>query len=218
MPAHDATVPWSGAFTMRFDFSELKPLDRHKLLSSTITPRPIAWVTTIAPDGVRNAAPFSYFNVFGEDPPIVGFSVIDRAPGDHKDTGRNIRESGEFVVNLVSENLLDKMNITAAEFGPEVDEFSRANLASAPSVTIAAPRIADSPVSMECMLHSIVPLGVSRSLILGTVQMMHIADEMLSDAERFHVDTQRLRLVARAQGNTYVRSTDVFELLRVPVT
>ncbi|MCF6121724.1 flavin reductase family protein [Mesorhizobium sp. M7A.F.Ca.CA.001.09.2.1] len=203
---------------MQFDFSELKPLDRHKLLSSTITPRPIAWVTTVASDGVRNAAPFSFFNVFSEDPPVVGFSIVDRSAGDNKDTGRNIRMSGQFVVNLVDEDRLDQMNITAAEFAPEIDEFSRSGLAEEASVTIAAPRIAESPVSMECVLHSIVPLGVSRSLILGTVQMMHIRDDMLIDPVRFHVDTQKLRLVARAQGNTYVRTTDAFELPRISAT
>lgn len=203
---------------MQFDFSELKPLDRHKLLSSTITPRPIAWVTTVASDGVRNAAPFSFFNVFSEDPPIVGFGIVDRSAGDNKDTGRNIRMSGQFVVNLVDEDRLDQMNTTAAEFAPEVDEFSRSGLAEEGSVTIAAPRIAESPVSMECVLHSIVPLGISRSLILGTVQMMHIRDDMLIDPVRFHVDTQKLRLVGRAQGNTYVRTTDAFELPRISAT
>jgi flavin reductase (DIM6/NTAB) family NADH-FMN oxidoreductase RutF len=200
---------------MRFDFLELKPIDRHKLLSSTITPRPIAWVSTVDADGVRNAAPFSYFNVFGEDPPIVGFSIIDRSPTDRKDTGHNIRASGEFVVNLVDEERVGQMNITASEFAPEVDEFSRSGLAAEPSVTVGAPRIADSPVAMECVLHGIVPLGPSRSLILGVVRMMHIRDEMLLDPDRFHVDTGRLRLVGRAQGNTYVRTSDTFELARV---
>jgi flavin reductase (DIM6/NTAB) family NADH-FMN oxidoreductase RutF len=200
---------------MRFDFTTLPPIDRHKLLSSTITPRPIAWVSTIGADGIRNAAPFSYFNVFGEDPPVVGFSVIDRAPGDGKDTGRNIRETGAFVVNLVDEDRIHLMNTTAAEFPPEVDEFARAGLTSVASQSVAAPRIAESPVSMECTLHSIVPLGPSRSLILGSVLVMHIRDDMI-DMERLHVDTQKLRLVGRAQGNTYVRTTDTFELARVP--
>lgn len=200
---------------MRFDFSRLKPFERYKLLSSTITPRPIAWVSTIGADGVRNAAPFSFFNVFGEDPPVVGFSAIDRAPGDKKDTGRNVRDTGVFVVNLVDEDRINQMNVTAAEFTQEVDEFSRSGLASEASLTVAAPRIAESPVSMECRLHSIVPLGESRSLILGTVLMMHIRDDMIADAGRFHINTQKLRLIGRAQGNTYVRTGDTFELERI---
>jgi flavin reductase (DIM6/NTAB) family NADH-FMN oxidoreductase RutF len=200
---------------MQFDFTALKPLDRHKLLSSTITPRPIAWVSTLGPDGVRNAAPFSYFNVFGEDPPIVGFSVIDRGPGDRKDTGRNIRATGEFVVNLVDEDRLGQMNITASEFAPEIDEFAQARLSSQASVAVGAPRIVESPVSFECVLHDIVPLGEVRSLILGRVVMMHIRDDMLLDPERLHVDTRKLRLVGRAEGNVYVRTRDAFEVLRV---
>jgi flavin reductase (DIM6/NTAB) family NADH-FMN oxidoreductase RutF len=200
---------------MQYDFSELKPLDRHKLLSSTITPRPIAWVTTISDTGILNAAPFSYFNVFGEDPPVVGFSVIDRSPQDRKDTGHNIRASGEFVVNLVDEDHVVQMNVTAAEYGPEVDEFTAAGLTAVASVSVAPPRIGESPVSFECALHSIVPLGKARSLILGSVKVMHIKDEMLIDPDQFYVDTQRLHLVARAQGNFYIRSRDAFELRRV---
>jgi flavin reductase (DIM6/NTAB) family NADH-FMN oxidoreductase RutF len=200
---------------MQYDFTTLKPVERHKLLSSTITPRPIAWVTTMSPDGVLNAAPFSYFNVFGEDPPVVGFSVIDRSPADRKDTGHNIRASGEFVVNLVDEEHVARMNVTAAEYGPEIDEFAAAGLTAASSGSVAPPRIGESPVSFECVLHSIVPLGASRSLILGIVKFMHIRDEMLIDADQFYVDTQRLHLVARAQGNFYVRTRDAFELRRV---
>ena len=126
---------------MHFTFSELAPIERYKLLSSTITPRPIAWVSTRSPEGISNAAPFSFFNVFGEDPPVVGFSINDRSPGDRKDTGRNIRAAPEFVVNLVSEETLDQMNITAAEFTPDVDEFEAAGLTPVPSLSIGSPRI-----------------------------------------------------------------------------
>ena len=200
---------------MHFNFAELKPIERYKLLSSTITPRPIAWVSTQSPDGTMNAGPFSFFNVFGEDPPIVGFSVNDRSPGDRKDTGRNIRATPEFVVNLVDEERLDQMNITAAEFEPEVDEFRAAKLTPAPSLTIGSPRIAESPVSMECRLFKIVELGPFRSLILGEVQVIHIRDDLVVDRARFYVDTQKIKLIGRAQGNSYIRTREAFELPRV---
>lgn len=200
---------------MHFVFSALAPIDRYKLLSSTITPRPIAWVSTRSPEGILNAAPFSFFNVFGEDPPIVGFSINDRSPGDRKDTGRNIRATPDFVVNLVSEETLRQMNVTAAEFEPDVDEFEAPGLTPVPSLSIGSPRIAESPVSMECALFEIVPLGPSRSLVLGEVKIMHIRDDLVSDAERFHVDTQSIRLIGRVQGNSYIRTRDAFVLKRV---
>jgi flavin reductase (DIM6/NTAB) family NADH-FMN oxidoreductase RutF len=200
---------------MIFEFSRLSPLERYKLLSSTIVPRPIAWVSTRSPDGVANAAPFSFFNVFGEEPPVVGFSINDRRPGDRKDTGNNIRHSGDFVVNLVSDELLEQMNITAAEFNPAVDEFQEAGLSVAPSLSVDAPRIAESPVSLECKLLQIVDLGAARSLFLGLVQVMHVADRAILNAERFHIDTPELRLVGRMQGNWYVRTAETMEVSRV---
>lgn len=202
---------------MIFDFAALGAQDRYKLLASTIVPRPIAWVSTISPDGVANAAPFSFFNVFGEDPPVVGFSVNDRTPGDRKDTGNNVRHSGEFVVNLVDEPNFEAMNVTAIEFGPDVDEFVQAGLRPAPSVKVKAPRIAESPVSFECALLKIVEFGPARSLVIGQVLLMHIADAMVLDPARCHIDTPRLRLIGRMHGNGYTRTADRMELARIPV-
>jgi flavin reductase (DIM6/NTAB) family NADH-FMN oxidoreductase RutF len=200
---------------MHFNFSDLKPIERYKLLSSTITPRPIAWVSTIGETGQRNAAPFSFFNVFGEDPPVVGFSINDRTPGDRKDTGRNVRASGEFVVNLVDDDRLQAMNVTATEYTSAVDEFTASGLSSEPSLSIGAPRIAESPVSLECKLMQIVELGPHRSLILGLVQVFHIRDDLLISRERFHVDTGKMRVVGRMQGNSYIICDDIFEVARL---
>lgn len=200
---------------MHFNFSDLKPIERYKLLSSTITPRPIAWVSTVSETGERNAAPFSFFNVFGEDPPVVGFSINDRTPGDRKDTGRNVRATGEFVVNLVDEDRLQAMNVTATEYGPGIDEFSASGLTSCPSLSIGAPRIVESPVSFECKLMQIVELGPYRSLILGLVQVMHIRDDLLIDPERLYVDTEKMRIVGRMQGNGYIISDDIFDVARL---
>ncbi len=200
---------------MHFDLASLTPLDRYKLLSSTITPRPIAWVSTMSEHGHPNAAPFSFFNVFGEDPPVLGFSVNDRSPGDRKDTGRNVRRNREFVVNLVPLAALNQMNITAAEFGPEVDEFRQAGLTPAPSLRIKAPRIAESPVAFECRLLQIVEFGPARSLIIGEILTMHVRDDAVLDAERRYIDNSGLGLVGRMHGNRYIDASTSFELPRV---
>lgn len=211
----ELTPPHIERFPMHFRFADLSPNDRYKLLSSTITPRPIAWVSTLGLDGKLNAAPFSFFNVFGEDPPVVGFSINDRLPADRKDTGRNVRARGEFVVNLVDEGRLQQMNITAAEFDPSVDEFAEAGLTPGVSLAIGTPRIAEAPVSFECRLHQIVEFGAHRSLIIGLVQVMHIRDDAMIDSGRLHIDTQGLHLVGRVQGNSYITTQDRMEVLRV---
>jgi flavin reductase (DIM6/NTAB) family NADH-FMN oxidoreductase RutF len=197
---------------MQFDFTALEPQLRYKLLGATVTPRPIAWVSTLDADGRSNAAPFSYFNVFGEDPPVVAFSILSRSLEDRKDTGTNVRLHGEFVVNLVSEDNLEKMNITAIDFGPGVSEFAEAGLTPLPSLKIKPPRIAESHVSFECRLMRIIELGPMRSLVLGEVLAMHIRDDAVIDAERAHVDTPSLRLVGRAGPNSYVTTADVIKL------
>ncbi len=197
---------------MLFDFSTLEPQQRYKLLGATITPRPIAWVSSLNVKGEPNAAPFSYFNVFGEDPPVVAFSILSRSDTDPKDTGRNVRLQREFVVNLVSEDNLAKMNITAIEFPPNISEFSEADLHTAPSRHIRAPRIAESHVSLECRLMEIAELGRMRSLVLGEVLAMHVRDDAVLDAERCWIDTPRLGLIGRTAANSYIRTTDVLSL------
>ncbi len=196
---------------MKFDFTQISREMRYKLLGSTVVPRPIAWVSTIDREGRENLAPFSFFNVFGEDPPTVGFSILHRSGVDQKDTGRNIRERREFVVNLVSDDHLDRMAISAIDFAPEISEFSEAGILTAPSVYIATPRITDSRVSLECKLAQIIELGSMRSLVLGDVLMMHVADESVIDEQRGWIDTESLRLIGRMGPNRYVRTTDIVE-------
>jgi flavin reductase (DIM6/NTAB) family NADH-FMN oxidoreductase RutF len=198
---------------MQFDFAVLSPLLRYKLLSSTVTPRPIAWVSTLnSDDKTPNAAPFSLFNVFGEAPPVVAFAILSRSLSDRKDTGNNVRQHGEFVVNLVSEDNLDRMNVTAIDFEPSTSEFDEAGLTPAPSLKIRTPRIAESRVSLECRLMQIINLGQMRSLIMGEVLAMHIRDDAVLDADRGHVDTPSLRIVGRGGPNSYIRTTDVLKL------
>jgi flavin reductase (DIM6/NTAB) family NADH-FMN oxidoreductase RutF len=200
---------------MLFEFHKLDRHQRYKLLGATVTPRPIAWVSTLDADGRLNAAPFSFFNVFGEEPAVVAFSILHRSGSDLKDTGDNIRARGEFVVNLVGEDNLAQMNISAIEFPPEIDEFAEAGITPVPSTHIETPRIAESNVSFECKLLQIIPLGDMRSLVLGEVIAMHVNDFAVIDAERCWIDTPKLQLVGRMHASSYARTTDLIELPRI---
>ncbi len=201
---------------MLFDFAELSARDRYKLLVATITPRPIAWVVSQNASGRLNAAPFSFFNAFSGEPPVIGIGVSSHEPGRPKDTRRNIRETGEFVVNLVSEETVEAMVITAIEFEAGVDELAEAGMKTLPSVRVKPPRIAISPVAMECELMQIVDLGPDNALVLGRVLAMHVHDEMVLDREKHHIDTPKLKLVGRMHGTGwYARTRDRFEVPRI---
>ena len=198
---------------MEFDFAKLATGDRYKLMSASITPRPIAWLTTLSSDGVRNAAPYSFFNMMGSEPPLVAVGLMRRPDGSHKDSARNILDTGEFVVNLVSEIDAADMNLTCIDAPPDFDELEAANLTTAPSSLIAPPRIASAPVSMECQLYQSVEAGLT-TVVLGEVLRFHIHDDLV-DADRLHVDTLAMNLVARMHGaGWYTRSTDLLQLRR----
>jgi len=201
---------------MLFDFAELSGRDRYKLLVATITPRPIAWVVSQNASGRLNAAPFSFFNAFSGEPPVIGIGVSSHEPGRPKDTRRNIRETREFVVNLVSEEAVEAMVITAIEFEAGVDELAQAGMKTLPSVRVKPPRIAISPVAMECELMQIVDLGPENALVLGHVLAMHVHDEVVLDAEKHYFDTPKLKLVGRMHGTGwYARTGDRFEVPRI---
>jgi flavin reductase (DIM6/NTAB) family NADH-FMN oxidoreductase RutF len=202
---------------MLFDFAAMTPRACYKMLVSALTPRPIAWVVSQSAQGHLNAAPFSFFNAFSGDPPVVGFGTGTHEPGRPKDTLRNIVETREFVVNLVSEEAATAMNITAIEFEPGVSEIEQAQLATLPSVHVKPPRIAVSPVAMECGLMQIVELGSENVLVLGRVLAMHIHDEAVIDRDTGYIDTPKLHLIARMHGAAwYARTTDLFEMNRIP--
>ncbi|MBN8898230.1 MAG: flavin reductase family protein, partial [Rhodospirillales bacterium] len=162
---------------MLFDFDDTSNQNIYKLLVATIGPRPIAWVTTQDVDGTVNAAPFSFFNAMSGNPPVVAFGIGGRGPGDVKDTGGNIRRTGEFVVNLVSFALAEQMNITAIDFPKEIDELAEAGLTKAPSTKVKPPRILEAPVSMECERLVIVDVGIDRAVVLGKVLAIHVQDD-----------------------------------------
>ena len=203
---------------MLFDVATMNPQDVYKVLISTVVPRPIAWITTQDVDGTLNAAPFSFFNAVSGNPPVIAVGIGGRGPGDAKDTGNVIRRTGEFVVNLVSNELAEKMNVTAIDFGPEVNELAEAGLTTTPSTHVKPPRIAESPVSFECKRLVTVDVGNDRSVILGTVVAIHVRDDCVLNPERHYIDTPKLDLIGRMHGGGwYARTTDRFDLPRIPV-
>jgi len=196
---------------MIIDFTSLAPRIRYKLLTATVTPRPIALVSTRSTDGVDNAAPFSFFNVMGEEPPILVLGLEGREGGVLKDTTSNIRASGEFVVNLVDEDMAEAMVRCAADLPSDQSELTFAGLDSEPAEAVAANRICRAPVSFECRRHVTLELSNMRNLVVGEILMMHIRDELI-DTETMRVDWSRYRPVGRLFGRNYVRTTDWFSL------
>src|SRR5690242_13551355 len=162
---------------MELDLEGKHAARAYGMLSSLVTPRPIAWVTTLGPDGVVNAAPFSFFNLLGADPPILGFCPGDRDDGTPKDTARNVRLNHEFVVNLVDEKVAEAMNRTAASLPYGASELEHAGLTTAPSSLVKPPRIAEAPASLECKEWGILEILGNR-VVIGLIKRIHVRDEM----------------------------------------
>ncbi len=204
---------------MEIDPLALDQREVYKLLIGCIVPRPIAWVSTCDVEGRTNLAPFSFFNAVGSAPPAVTISVgytADRA-GERKDTLRNILDTGEFVVNMVTEATMQAMNETATEYPPGFDEFAMAGLSVAPSHSVRPPRVADSPINFECALHTTLPIGEgpgSATLVVGIIRHMHIRDDLLD--ERNHIDIARYQPIGRLAGSSYAYIHELFDLVRKP--
>lgn len=198
---------------MEIDLNRTKDSDRYKILASLVTPRPIAWVTTLNEDGSVNAAPFSFFNVFGSTPPLIGFAPGNRHTGGMKDTPRNLRRTGEFVVHMVDEPMADAMNATAAGMPYGTSEVEAAGLVTAPSTTISTPRLRDAAVAMECREWGMMEIGENR-LVLGIVHHIHVRDGVI-DPETFHLDATRYAPIGRMESpDGYCRTTDRFRMGR----
>lgn len=190
--------------------------DNYKLLIGSIVPRPIAWVSTVSKEGLPNLAPFSFFTGVCSNPPTVLFCPMVRgSDGKKKDTLLNIEETGEFVVNVVSEDVVSAMNQTAGEYPRGVNEFEQAGVTPVPSEIIRPYRVLESPLSMECKLQQVVPVGEggigSGFVVLGTVVRFHVREDLYHNGR---VDTGLLKPVARLAGAAYCPVREVFELQR----
>ena len=186
----------------------------YRVLTGVVVPRPIAFVSTRSPDGVDNLAPYSFFNAVCPDPPTVVFASSRRVERKSKDTLRNVEETGEFVVNIVVDDIAEAMNRTAAEFPEEVDEFDIAGLTAIPSDLVSAPRVAESPVNLECKLNQVIDLGDPQhghGLVIGTIILAHIRDDIING---HRIDHHLMKPTGRLAGSMYCHTADTFELVR----
>ncbi|WP_150270071.1 flavin reductase family protein [Paenibacillus tepidiphilus] len=184
--------------------------DNYKLLIGSILPRPIAFVTTVNEEGVVNAAPFSFFNIVGDEPPMVMFSCIRKGNGEPKHTARNIIRSGEFVVHVVDEDNIAAINHTSINAPDGISELELAGLTAVPSEQIKVPRVQECKVAMECRLVQSIELG-SSDLLIGEVVGFHIADELIHGGR---IDVKKLKPVSRLAGSSYALIGEIFDLER----
>lgn len=200
-------------FSMTFDLIHEHAGSAYKILASLVTPRPIAWVTTIDADGVVNAAPFSFFNVFGANPPMVAFAPGNKRPGVPKDTAANIRDGEGFVINMVDAAVEAQMVGSAATLPAGQSELEGSGLTLAPSETVAPPRISECPAALECLKHSIIEIGGNR-LIIGIVQRVHVR-EGIFDPETLRMDVTAYAPIGRmASPDWYTRTNQLYEMQR----
>jgi len=198
---------------MELDPQTLKSESTYKLLIGCVVPRPIAWVSTVGADGVNNLAPFSFFMGVCGDPPTIAFSSGPRAR-DHKDTVRNAEHTGDFVVNIVDDDRAEAMNLSSGEYPAGVDEFALTGLTAVPGVKVRAPRVVEAPVSLECRVARVVPVGSGpHSLVLGEIVYFHVRDDVY-DAATGRIDIARLKPVGRLAGHQYAHIHDIFEMKR----
>jgi flavin reductase (DIM6/NTAB) family NADH-FMN oxidoreductase RutF len=185
----------------------------NRVLTGVIVPRPIAFVSSVSTNGIVNLAPFSFFNAMAYDPATIVLGISRSAGWKEKDTLANIEATGEFVVNVVVDDIAEAMNSTAAEFPTDVNEFEVGGLTAAPSELVRAPRVAESPVNMECRLNQVVAVGdgTKHAIVIGEIVLMHIRDDIING---HRINHQRLKPVGRLAGNMYCNTHNVYELVR----
>jgi flavin reductase (DIM6/NTAB) family NADH-FMN oxidoreductase RutF len=187
---------------MDFTISELSQYERYKFLSALVIPRPVAFITTKNVKGQHNAAPFSFFNLFSEDPALVVLGFSHRPDGRSKDTINNIRSSQQFVVNMVDKNIIGAMHIASADFGPDESEIDFAGIHLSPSNHVDVMRITEAPVSLECKLFEIKDLTQRRALVMGEVLSIHLKDDIF-DSQTRRIIPEKYSPIARLYGNEY---------------
>lgn len=200
---------------MELDFTQLPQPSRYKLLTALVVPRPIGWITSLSATGVLNAAPYSFFNVLGNTPPIVAFGPSFLPDGSPKDTLRNVEATGEFVVNIVAPEAVQAMHQTAASYGPDVSEVAELGLETQASLVVRVPRLALSQVHLECRYETTVVLGQNH-VVFGRIVHMHAPDDIV-DPQTFHVRPGAFQAVGRLQGpGQYATTRDQLDLGPIP--
>jgi flavin reductase (DIM6/NTAB) family NADH-FMN oxidoreductase RutF len=205
------------------DPAQIAPNDIYKLMIGMIVPRPIAFVSSVDLNGIRNLAPFSYFTACSSNPPVVCFcTAVRTGPRPYKDTLLNVEATGEFVVNIVSEEFAEQMNLCSADVPPEIDEFELSRLTPIASDLVKPPRVAESKVQMECRLHQIIRVSDKPDggiLVLGEVLRFHVLESLLNDKMGdqnggYKIDPDKLNAIGRMGGPVYTRTRDRFEMQR----
>lgn len=206
---------------MLIDAGKASPNDMYRILLGSVLPRPIAWVSTRSNSGIDNLAPFSFFNAVSAKPPLLAFAPAlqavaepDSNKGVPKDTLRNIKENGEFVINIVSHSLRDQMNESSGNFNFDISEFDQTGLTRIASNMISPPRVAECKISFECRLYKLLEFGKepsSGNLVIGSVLCVHLDDAIYKDG---HIDTTKLDPIARMEGNWYCTIRDRFKMER----
>jgi flavin reductase (DIM6/NTAB) family NADH-FMN oxidoreductase RutF len=198
---------------LSFDPAKLAQRDRYKLLISLVIPRPIALVTTLGPTGIVNAAPFSFFNLFSESPPLAVLGLQCKPEGGLKDTSAHIRDRGAFVINLVDEALGAQMNMCAIDFPPEISEIDAAKLNLLPSEKVKVPRIAEAPAAFECRHYTTLEVSAQRRIAIGEIVHIHVRGGIV-DPEKLRVNMTAYRPLARLYGNFYASLGEPFTHVR----
>jgi len=196
---------------MDLKLAELPPLERYKLLIGLVIPRPIAWISTYSANGVANCAPFSFFNVFSEDPPLCVIGINPRSDGEIKHSLKNIRRTKEFVVNLVDEDTANAMHVSSKEFPEDVSEFTQTGLTPVPALTVQHPRIAEAAACLECKLERIIVISASRELVLGEIQLVHARDGII-DPQTKRISERNYRPIGRLFADRYCTTRERFNL------
>ena len=196
---------------MQLELAALPPLERYKLLIGLVIPRPIAWISTRSANGVANCAPFSFFNVFSEDPPLCAIGINPRSDGTLKHTLKNIRRTGEFVVNLVDEATANAMHVSSYEFAEDESEFEKAGLTPAACALVGHPRIAEAAASLECRVFRRIEVSATRELVLGEILLVH-AREGIIDPQTKRISEEHYRPIGRLFADRYCTTRQRFNL------
>lgn len=202
-----------------YDFSSLEAHEMHRLLSSVVTPRPIAWVSTLSKARLVNVAPYSFFNVVSDDPPLIVLGIGDGErgiAGDTKDTLVNIRERGEFVVNIVNRVNAAAMVASAVNYSPETSEAEALGLTMAKGNFIETPYLSSCPAALECRLYDLLLLPTRRAVVFGEVIAMHVSGGIVSNQQRLHIDIHALDAIGRLSGDGWYLGEDGLFQLRTP--